>query len=76
MRPAKNLFVVAVGVVRLVAVAADVACRRVVAASCGSADAIDQMNPRQLQDVGLSRTRLPSLKDDFEKAETQLGMVR
>ncbi len=37
---------------------------------------IGQMNDRQMQDLGLSLTRVPAANAGFASAEAQLGMVR
>ena len=78
MRLINNLLGVVLALVRLAALAADVAGRRLAAANrgCGIFNVIDQMNDRQLQDVGLWPTRGSNLKDGYASAEAQLGMVR
>jgi hypothetical protein len=78
MRPSNGRVGVAFSVGRLVAIVADVVGQRIAAANRDGAIAnvISQMNDRQLQDVGLSRARVPALKDGFASAEAQLGMVR
>jgi hypothetical protein len=75
MRPTKYLIGAAFSVVRLVAIAADVANQRIAAAS-GGGIIVNVMNDRQLQDLGLSPTHVQVLKDNFSSAEAQLGMVR
>jgi hypothetical protein len=37
---------------------------------------IGQLNDRQMQDLGLSPTRVPAASAGFASAEAQLGMVR
>jgi hypothetical protein len=77
VRLINNLYGVVFAIVRLAAIAADVASRRLATANRGRASsAIGQMNDRQLQEVGLSPTRGSTLNDGYASAEAQLGMVR
>ena len=78
MRLIDNPLGVVFAVVRLAAIAADVASRRLAAANRGDgiSNVIGQMNDRQLQDVGLRPTRGSTLNEGYASAEAQLGMVR
>jgi hypothetical protein len=73
-----NNLQVAFAIVRRAATAADNVRRRFAAANRERviSNAIDQMNDRQLQDVGLSRPHKSILKDSYASAEAQLGIVR
>ena len=76
MRLINNLLGVVRALVRLPAIAADVA--RLAAANRGDgiSNVIGWMNDRQLRDVGLWPTRGPALNDRYASAEAQLGMFR
>lgn len=78
MRLINNLLGVVLALVRLAAIAADVASPRLAAASRGDgiSNVIGQMNDRQLQDVGLWPTGGSPLMNGYTSAEAQLGMVR
>jgi hypothetical protein len=69
MRSLNNLVRFASFGVRLVAIAAAGRDGAVVSV-------IGQMNDRQMQDLGLSPTRMPAANVGFASAEAQLGMVR
>ena len=66
-------------VVPFVAIATEVTrfSRRIAAAihNRATADAIGQMNNRELRDIGLSPTRGSTLKNGYANAEAPLGLV-
>jgi uncharacterized protein YjiS (DUF1127 family) len=78
IRHAINL--VAEVVSSVAAIATDLArvTRRIATAIRDSfaANTVDQMNDRQLQDVGLSPVRMRAPGQGYASAEAQLGMVR
>jgi hypothetical protein len=64
--------------VRPVVIASNAArfARRIIAASGATANTTGRMSDRELQDMGLSPTRIRALNVVFASAEAQLGVVR